>query len=62
MKLYRTLLDAPGIELAAHVALGNILAHYRFSRSLETLKKNTDLQHKHEHLVGQAETLLAMAK
>lgn len=62
MKLYRMLLDAPRIKLAGNVTLGNILSHYRLSISLRTLKENTDLQHKHELLVGQAETVLAIAK
>ena len=62
MKLYRMLLGAPRIELAANVTWGNILSRYRLSRSLGTLKRNTDLQHKHGHLAGQAEMLLAMAK
>jgi len=62
MKLYSLLLDAPRTELAGSVTLGNLLSLYRLRRSLGTLKKITDLQHKRGCLVGQTETLLAMAK
>lgn len=58
MKLYSMLLDGPRIELAANVTLGNILPCYR----VRDFKKNTDLQHKCGHLVGQTEALLAIAK